>query len=154
MAAPLPMDSADELSEKIRLEAMDIKNKMGLNQDTLKLLRQGLKIFPLPLEQCKSVSFNQGDCYSKLLNGLKTMHSLLSSTRLYNKFSLTDLLYDLQEFISNLEEEMNVQGIPIDPHSPQELPNGISPFQEEAGVFLILHDLCNAMSTLQKALAS
>lgn len=148
------MDRNGELIEKIKLEAMEIKNEMGLNEETLKLIRNLLNIYPLPLEQCKSGSFSQDACYSQLSNGLKSMHSLLNVAHLYSEVDLTDLLYDLQEFISNVEEMMTLRGIPINTQVAKKLPKDITEFQEKAGIFLILHDLCNALSVFQEVLSA
>lgn len=154
IAAPVPMEATEELGEKIRLEATDIMSQMGLDESTLKLVRKLLKISPISVKHCESGNFNKENCYSQLYKGLKTTFSLLSSTQVYNECDLTNLLYDLEEFISNIEEEMKAQGFAVPPHSPQELPRGITPFQEKAGVFLILHDLSIAMSTFKEGLSS
>ncbi|KAM4032762.1 uncharacterized protein ACNLHF_019921 [Anomaloglossus baeobatrachus] len=148
------MDRTEELIEKIKLEATEIKNEMGLNEETLTLLRHRLRISPIPLEECKSGSFSQDVCYPQMLNGLKTMHSLLKSAHLYTEADLTDLQYDLQEFISNMEEVLTEKSIPIPTHVSRKLPDGISEFQEKAGIFLILHDLCDAFSVFQKGFAA
>ncbi|KAM3923018.1 uncharacterized protein RB166_012106 [Leptodactylus fuscus] len=154
LTAPLPMDRNEELIDKIKLQVMEIKNSMDLKEENLKLIRTLLNIFPISLEQCKSGSFNQDACYTQLSNSLKSMYSFLSSVRLNAEINLTDLLYDLQEFISNVEEMMTKQGIPIDTHVPQTLPNTITEFQEKAGIFLILHDLENALNVFQEGLAA
>ncbi|KAM5135819.1 uncharacterized protein ACMZJ9_018343 [Mantella aurantiaca] len=154
ITAPVPMEATEELGEKIRLEATDIMNQMGLDEGTLKLIRKLLKISPISMEYCESGNFNQENCYSQLYNGLKITYSLLSSTQVYNELDLTNLLYDLEEFISSIEEEMKARGFAVPAHTPQELPRGITSFQEKAGVFLILHDLSIAISTFQKGLSS
>lgn len=51
----------------------------------------------------------QENCYSQLYQGLKTTYSLLSSTQVNSEFDLTNLLYDLEEFISNIEEEASLE---------------------------------------------
>ncbi|XP_077113813.1 uncharacterized protein LOC143769119 isoform X2 [Ranitomeya variabilis] len=144
------MDRMEELIEKIRLEATEITNKMGLNQEKLELLGTRLGISPIPLDQCRSGSSSQVDCYPQMLKGLKTMYSLLRSTRLYTDADLTDLQYDLKEFISNLKEMMREKSIPIPTHVSQELPEDITEFQEKAGIYLILQDLCNALRVFQE----
>ncbi|KAG8566316.1 hypothetical protein GDO81_013185 [Engystomops pustulosus] len=148
------MDRNQELIGKITMQAMEIMDVMELKEEELRLIRNLLGIRPLALEECKSESFSPVACYSQFSNGLKSMHSLLSSAHLYTEVDLTDLLYDLLEFISNVEEMMTAQGIPIDTHVPKKLPNGITEFQEKAGIFLILHDLCNAFNVFQKGLAA
>ncbi|XP_056405015.1 uncharacterized protein LOC130296959 isoform X2 [Hyla sarda] len=154
LTAPLPKDMNEELIEKIKLEAIVIKDEMDLNEGMLQEIRRLLKIFPAPLEQCKRGSFNQAVCYSELSKSLKSMHSLLSSEHLFTKFDLSDLLFDLQEFISNMEEMMINQGIPIPDHVPRTMSTDITEFQEKAGIFLILHDLCNALCVFKEALAA
>ncbi|XP_077315948.1 uncharacterized protein LOC143935735 [Lithobates pipiens] len=154
IAAPVPMEATEELGDKIRDEATEIMKQMGLDEGTLKLIRKLLKISPISVTHCESGNFNKENCYSQLYKGLKTTLSLLNSTQVYNEYDLTIMLYDLEEFISNIEEEMKAEGFAVPPHSPQTLPRDITPFQKKAGVFLILHDLSIAMDTFKKVLSS
>ncbi|KAG9474116.1 hypothetical protein GDO78_004426 [Eleutherodactylus coqui] len=148
------MGSNEELLAKIKMQAGDIKDAMQLKEENLSAMRAILRISPMPLEQCQSGSFNQDACYTQLVNSLKTAESLLSSAHQYTATGLTDLLLDLQELISNFEETMMEKGIPVPATSPQTLRSDISEFQEKAGIFLILHDLCKSLTAFQEGLAA
>ncbi|XP_063281516.1 myelomonocytic growth factor-like [Pelobates fuscus] len=151
------LDDNQELSRKITLAAYDLREIMCevhqlCDEEELRIIQNGLGLHATPLEQCDTVSFNKGACFSQLSNGLSGFMTLLTSARDLPQDKLDSLEADVKDLLTNIQEEMEAQGITADNHSIQETPIYKTPLEEKAGTFLILSNLHKFMLMVQNVL--
>ncbi|KAM8945843.1 granulocyte colony-stimulating factor [Pelodytes ibericus] len=148
-----------EFSRKITSETEELTNIMCdlhnlCKEDELQIIQKQLGLQSTPLDQCQNVNFNRDRCFTQLYKGLSDFTTLIKSKHLPQE-QLEILSRDIKDLLTNVQEEMEIQGITVVNNPVVEIISSLSnPFHEQAATFLILSDLHKFMLMVQNAFGS